>query len=222
MDDVIGFDFTYPIKIQLTNGPNLWRITLENADIEITRQRLRPQLTAYSQRDPRWKDDVYAGGKTFGQAGCYVVCVAMIASVANYELTPPEVAEKLRDVGCFEGPNLSYPQNIPQALPRLAYGGTIDWRKKRADIDRLQTELNYGPTIVEVEFNPGGTQPPDDQHFVVAEKLVSNGAAELLITDPWDGAATRLLERYALDHWDLGRAIYGLRLLRVQETECAI
>jgi len=44
-------------------------------------------MTAYSQKDPRWRNIVFAGGKTLGAAGCYVTCVAMIASLAGYELS---------------------------------------------------------------------------------------------------------------------------------------
>jgi hypothetical protein len=224
MDDVIGFDFTYPVEMRITNGPNLWLVEVKNADIDITRTRTRADLTAYSQRDPRWKDEEYMPGATFGRYGCLVCCVAMVASTAGYTLTPPEVAEKLRQTDAFEGPLLQDPREIPKALPKLEYNGTVHWRDRAADIGILKRELRRGPVIVEVEFIPGGPAPPTDQHFVVAEHLVSNGTQDLLIADPWDGACTRLLERYALDHWDLARAIYGLRLLQVKEDEpeCAI
>jgi len=170
-------------------------------------------MTLYSQRDARWRDTVYAGGMTFGKAGCYVTCVAMLASLAGYADEPPEVARRLAQAGCFAGAQLSFPQRIPQAYPLLVWEGRRDWRNWPADLDWLRQQLDDGPVILEVEFVPGGAQPPDDQHFVVAEAFTLKGD-DLLIADPWDGSATRLLERYALEHWDLARAIYGARLLR--------
>ncbi len=170
-------------------------------------------MAAYSQRDPRWRDEVYAGGLTIGQAGCYVTCVAMVASCAGYVDTPPQVALKLREAGCFSGALLANPHFIPNAYPALAWAGALDWRNRPANLVRLRAELERGPAIVEVEFWPGGAVPPQDQHFVVAQSLTDNG--DLVIIDPWDGAEVRLLARYAQEHWDLARAVYGLRLLRV-------
>jgi len=177
---------------------------------------LEMPMTLYSQRDPRWRDQVYAGRMSFGQAGCYVTCVAMIASLTGSDDNPPVVAIKLREAGCFSGTYLSHPERIPQAYLGLQWDGLLDWRNQAADLMRLQVELAQGPVIIEVEFSPGGAAPPNDQHFVVAESFTNDGK-DLYIVDPWDGARTRLMERYALDSWDLARAIYGARLLRVGE-----
>jgi hypothetical protein len=179
----------------------------------------KPVMMAYSQRDPRWKDTIYAGGLTFGQAGCLVTCVAMIASLAGYEDTPPQVAEKLREANVFRGARLDYPARIPDAYPLLRWNGIHNWRNVPADISILADELSEGPVIIEVEFVPGGAMPPDDQHFVVGEVLVGGGddEADLIITDSWDGSQTRLLERYALDNWSLARSVYRVWLLRVAE-----
>lgn len=177
-------------------------------------ERLGPaKMILYSQRDPRWRDAVYAGNLTFAQAGCYVTCVAMIASLTGSDDTPPVVAGKLCNAGCFSGEFLSRPDRIPQAYPALAWDGALDWRSTAADLGRLQVELARGPMIIEVEFRAGGAAPPLDQHFVLIESFTSDGH-DLHIVDPWDGSRTRLLERYALENWDLARAIYGARLLR--------
>ena len=173
-----------------------------------------PAMTLYSQRDPQWRDIVYAGGKTFGVGGCYVVCVAMIASLAGYEMAPPDVGAVLHRAGAFQGAYLSRPERIPEVFPGLRWDGALDWRQRPADMSRLRREMEEGPVIIEVEFRPGGAEPPADQHFVVAKYFTRDGR-DLSIADPWDGTATRLLERYALEHWDLARAIYGARLLKV-------
>jgi len=167
------------------------------------------RITHYSQRDPRWRDVEYAGGLTFGAAGCYVTCVAMVLSLAGYTDTPPEVASKLHYVGAFVGANLSNAYRIPDAYPLTVWDGRHDWDGP-ADVDVVRAELARGPTILEVDYNE--TTATQEQHFVVAVGLVGD---DIEIVDPWDGATTRLMERYALDHWDLARAVYGLRLLRV-------
>lgn len=174
----------------------------------------KARMAPYSQRDPRWRNTAYAGGRTFGQVGCYVVCVAMVASLAAYDDEPPDVAAKLRDVGAFSGALLSRPDRIPHAYPRLVWDGSLNWRQSGANLARLRRELAAGPAIIEVEFRPGGARPPQDQHFVVAEHFTDDWR-DLVVVDPWDGTRTRLLRRYALDNWDLGRAVYGMRLLRV-------
>jgi len=72
------------------------------------------RVTAYSQNDERWALQYYAGGVTFGKAGCLVVAVSMIASLAYAEpMLPPVVARSLRLAGAFEGALLSHPARIP-------------------------------------------------------------------------------------------------------------
>lgn len=165
-------------------------------------------VTLYSQCDPRWRSLIYAGGTTFCKAGCYVVSVAMMLSLAGYDDTPPVVAANLRNANCFSGNLLTRPQNISDVYPRVRYEGTYQWHDRPADMSRIRSSLETGPVIMEVDFRPGYKF---NQHFVVAEKLVDG---EIIIADPQDGVRTRLMERYAQGHWDLARAIYGLRLLR--------
>lgn len=175
-----------------------------------------PTLILYSQRDPAWRDVEYVPGYKFGSYGCLVTCVAMLASYAGYPDTPPELAARLRGFDCFVGGELSKPQNIPAAYPKLDWQGRVDWRAGPADIPALLDYVNQCPTIVEVDAHPGGTPPPADAHFVVAIGYAED-ESDLYIADPWDGSETLLLERYALDHWDLARAVFGVRLLRIAE-----
>lgn len=182
-----------------------------------------PLLTLYSQRDPRWRNLVYAGGMTFKAAGCYVTSVAMQLSLAGYTDAPPTVAEKLCEAGCFSGALLGRPDRIPKVYPLMHYDGPVNvgqdgplrWHHGEADMKRVKKELAEGPCIIEVDFIPPTAK--FNQHFVVAERFTTGGK-DLVIADPWDGTRTRLLERYAQDHWDLKRAIYGMRLLRVKAS----
>jgi hypothetical protein len=172
-----------------------------------------PTMKLWSQRDARWRDTVYASGATFGRNGCYVICVAMIASLAGYTDEPPEVARKLREANCFVGGDLRYLARVPTAYPKLACDGLVNWHGGDADLVRLRAELERGPVILEVDFHPGGVKPPGDAHFVVAESFTADGL-DLNIADPWDGSRVKLLARYALKSWDLGDAVWGMRLLR--------
>ena len=79
-------------------------------------------------------------------------------------------------------------------------------------MELVRLELMRSLVIAEVDFIPPTAR--FNQHFVIIESFTADGD-DMHIADPWDGARTKLLERYALDHWDLQRAIYGLRLLRV-------
>ncbi len=195
-----------------TNARQRELIDLQREEmIELIELLSTPEMTIYSQRDPRWRDVVFAGGMTLGQAGCYVTCVAMVASLAGYTDSPPIVAEHLREVEAFEGAELAHPERISDAYPRLEWRGRVDWRDVPADMGEVLDQLNVGPVITEVDFVPRTSKL--DQHFVVAEQLTPTHD-DLCIVDPWDGASTRLLERYALNHWNLARSIYGLRLLR--------
>ena len=124
-----------------------------------------PDLIPYSQRDPRWVNEKYAGGVTFGKAGCYVTAVASVLSTVGYTDTPPEVAKELRDAGCFAGAFLSRPERIPLAYPRMKYAETYRWHDTAADMDIVWANLELGPVIAEVDFRP--TTRAFNQHFVV-------------------------------------------------------
>lgn len=173
------------------------------------------RVIAMSQNDPRWKHQVYAGNTTFGTAGCLVVSIAMIASLAYPErIEPPEVAARMRAAGCFNGAFLSHPSRIPQAFERLEWGGVVHWRNKPADISALSAELaRFGAAICEVKWYPSGPSPEqNNQHFVVVTGL-AGGDAE--IVDPWDGERKALSStRYRLAGWDAARTLYGIRLVR--------
>jgi len=206
------------IRVDGVPGPDVFMLTEAGADFALLTlegrayfKTLGPSLTLYSQRDPRWRDLVYAGGMIFGKAGCYVTAVAMILSLAGYEDDPPTVAAKLREAGCFSGALLTQPEKIPTAYPLMRYDGTVQWHSVAADMERFRAEIEKCPCIIEADFVPPTAE--FNQHFVLCLGWADDGK-DLLIADPWDGTRTKLLERYAQDHWSLERALYGMRLLR--------
>lgn len=210
------------LRVDGTPGPDVHCLNEAGADFALLTLEgrayfkvLGPSLTLYSQRDPRWRNLIYAGGLTFGAAGCYVTAVTMVLGLAGYRDDPPTVAAKLREADCFAGPLLTKPEKIPTAYPRMRYDGLARWHRIAADLEEFEIELSKGPIIIEVDFVPPTAK--FNQHFVVAERLTPDGK-DLMIADPWDGMRTQLLQRYARDHWSLERALYGMRLLRVKET----
>lgn len=186
------------------------------------------QVRTYSQRDPRYADQVYAGGLTFGAAGCLVCSIAMIASLV-YEgepLTyPPEVARRLRAAECFNGGLLSHPSRISRAFDRLWWGGALHWRNSPADLSVLAGEVErHGATICEVKFNPSKPLTYEangrtiwNQHFVVVEAVDVDGN-DAVIVDPWTGKRQMLTQSpYAKPlGWSASRALYGVRMVRAQ------
>jgi hypothetical protein len=193
--------------------------------IEQALARLRALLTPatedvllhFSQNDSRWKNEIYSGGQTFGQAGCLVTCVAMIAAQAQPELTPTQVALALRNAGAFVGALLSRPARIPTAFPWLSWEGAMHWRMVPAQITELAAMLAaHGPTILEVKWDPKDKTPPDkgNQHFVVATAITA-ALDDVTVVDPWDGEEKSLLtSRYALPmKWRIETAIQGVRRL---------
>jgi len=184
-------------------------------------------LGNFSQRDPRWRNDEFAGGLRFETDGCYVCAVANILWYAGYSDEPPVVAKALRDAGCFSGAMLSRPHLIPTAYPGVQYNGPMDvsrdgplrWHDGDADMERVFAELEKGPVIAEIDFQ-WRTQT-FNQHFVVLVEPTDdkrdiwiNDPRDIWINDPWDGSVVRLLQKYAGEYWKLERAVYGLRLLQ--------
>lgn len=187
-----------PLSVVVRHEGGLYRLT-------------RRPLRLYSQRDPRWAA-APLGDTTIGKAGCYITCVAMLASLAGYSDTPDQTLAKLMQAGAMSGPLLLYPERIPTAYPKLEWRGRLDYRNVPADVDRVRRELASGPTIIEVDFDPRA--PGFNQHFVLGLGFVDD---DIEIADPWDGHAKLLLRsRYAFPKGGLARAIHGLRLLRVR------
>jgi hypothetical protein len=185
--------------------------------LDHTQPTIRP-ITPYSQNDPRWKNQTYHADATFGQYGCLVCCIAMIASQA-YDLTPPQIATELRAVGAFQGRLLTRPDRIPTALPKLEYASHTHYRTVAADIPAIAREIRtYRATIAELKSNPHGPMPQTgNQHFVVITHI---DPQEATILDPVDGQEKPLsTSPYVLPGWTPSRAIYGIRRLRIRAPD---
>lgn len=174
---------------------------------------------AYSQNDPRWKNQVYAGDTTFASAGCYVACVSMLATWGGSIDTPPQTAAKMREAKCFNGNMLSNPQNIPDAYPSLEWPDGAYWNRTGDKVpggtmmaikDKITQQ---GPLILKVDYKPENYK--FNMHFVLATSLINNDDLEII--DPLDGKRVSLLSRYGKAcGWTIEQAIFGYRGLRVR------
>jgi len=129
------------------------------------------QITALSQRDPRWINSPL-GDATIGTDGCLITSLASLLG-----LTPPEVVNRLNSIpkdakgntGLVSG-KLVYWSRLPEAFP-----GMTQHRVWSFDEQLATSQL---PTLLEVDFD--GTPRTDNKHWVV---LINKDT----IMDPWTG-----------------------------------
>jgi hypothetical protein len=122
----------------------------------------------YSQRDWRWswrKVNV----STFGKVGCTVTALTGLLFVAGYDLTPPQVAEKLRAVNGFIGDLLIW-SRVEKAFPKVHF----QWRFYKYDNAGVKEILKKGiPVMVEVLLS-------GHRHWVLF-------LGDQKMSDPWTG-----------------------------------
>lgn len=163
-----------------------------------------PEIMAYSQRDERWRNDLMMT-VTIGGYGCAMTCCAMLASQFDPNITPQTLNKFLRNNGGYTSDNRIYWSKVSELIPQLKYETYVKWTYTPADVDFVLSEIDKQPVILQVDFKPQTVYP--DMHFVLA---IAHNTSDIEIIDPWDGSKTKLLERYALDNWDLKRAIYSI------------
>ena len=142
--------------------------------------------------------------KTIGQVGCAMTCCAMLASQFDKSITPKTFNEFLRNNHGYVDYNLILWSKLTQLMPQIKFTDYEKWEYTLADMNYVQETVSKHPTILRVDFRPGGAL---DSHFVLALSMQDN---DINIIDPWDGAHTKLLRRYVLDNWNLARAIYAM------------
>lgn len=118
-----------------------------------------------SQRDSRWANiEVGTGGRSIGQVGCTITCLAMIGNT-----TPDIVNQKLKAVNGYAQGNLVLWTKIKEALPQLQF------LTRGYAYDNAVVAKNL-PCLVEVNGAPIG----GFRHWVV---FIGNQR----LYDPWDG-----------------------------------
>ncbi len=137
----------------------------------------------FSQGDPRWAADSYAGSTfTIQQKGCALSSLAMAINYAGVATDPAALNTLMSNDGDFVGTGVNW-----DAATRDASDDTLEFHAYRTtDIQYLSQILSMGyPVIVGVNLNAKG-QPG---HFVLVTG-VENGS--FVINDPGHADATTL------------------------------
>lgn len=133
------------------------------------------EMTYYSQFDPRWMEEPYGDLDTIGQAGCGVVCMAMVVSTLTGEVhEPTELAEWSVENGYYCEGNGSYHSLVPAAA--AAYG--LTW-EGNLDVQGVVGALAEGKLVVAVMGEGHFTR---GSHFIVLRGITGEG--KILVSDP--------------------------------------
>lgn len=142
-------------------------------------------VRVYSQRDWRWRWSKFGfGGGTFGSYGCTTVALTSLLFTLGYDLTPPQVAERLRKVKAYTGDLLIWGR-VQLAFPKVKFV----WRNYAYKNAPVKEAVEKGmPVMVEVLLN-------GHRHWVLF-------LGDQKMMDPWNGrvisTATYPLIGYAL------------------------
>lgn len=152
-------------------------------------------MTLYSQRDKKWKDKKFADGEyTFGQAGCLVVCLSMVASHYGREIEPDRLDEELKKVNGFSGALYIW-NSLSKIFPQIIETKRVSTPRpvtalQFSEIDKTLSDGNL--VIVEVDFIPETATV--NSHFVV---ITGKSGNDYDIADPWTGTKENL-EKYGV------------------------
>lgn len=124
----------------------------------------------YSQRDIRWSWRKFGfGGGNFYNYGCTVTALTSLLFVAGYDLTPPQVAERLRNAKAFTGDLIIW-SRIQIAFPKVKFV----WRGYGYNNAPVKENIEKGnPTLVEVLLS-------GHRHWVLF-------LGDMKMMDPWNG-----------------------------------
>jgi hypothetical protein len=124
----------------------------------------------YSQRDWRWALVKFGfGGGRFKDYGCTVTALTGLLFTVGYDLTPPQVAEKLRKVNGFSGDLLIW-SKVEKAFPKVKF----QWRFYKYNNTQVKQLISKGvPVMVEVLLS-------GHRHWVLF-------LGDQKMSDPWTG-----------------------------------
>jgi len=201
-----------------------WFIAVDNhsglAVVQYTRLAGLAPVAHFSQRDPRWAAQRLgnAGTSTIGSHGCAITALASVLSQYYPTITPAEVNTYLQANGGYSGNELLWAA-LPGLYQQLNSVERYDWDRRltAAEVAMVNQRLQQ-VCIGEVDFYP--KTATQEMHFVVLlGRTTTNGIADYVILDPWDGSVSTLLLRYGdtnadgIPDWDIARALYGIRVL---------
>lgn len=149
----------------------------------------------YSQLDPRWSTQTLGNGRaTIGSWGCLMTCMAMALTSFGTTITPPELNQRAKANGTFDGSAINF--GAPAAIGGLRYKGNVrSWPDREVlhapwtgedPIERIDKALAAGNIVVaqvDTKPNNGFFNSNNEQHWVVIVKRTPDGS-DYLIIDP--------------------------------------
>jgi hypothetical protein len=197
-----SYDVTGDVIEQYARLVETWRAGLAPAK-PVTAT--KPQVVAYSQRDPRWAVQVLGSGPdTLSQSGCVVSAVAGVLASWGANTDPGRLNAWLREHSGFAGMLYRWDAVRPFGV---VLEELITCTLTPAPLARLEAALAADRAVlVQVDWAPGGAV---QAHWV---RLLPGGK----IVDPWQppGRELDLLSRYFAPGWDAARAIFRVAIYR--------
>ena len=193
MQDDHGNVFGDPIWARIVSTPAIDVTTGEGTALS---RLLNDRTIWYSQRNPAWEADTLGFGQaTIGSWGCLMTCMAMALSAYGLQFTPPELNQKLKDLGSngFRGSSVQFAG--PSVIGQLRYQNVASWPETADDnavwtgenpIERINNALAAGKMVlaqVDSKPNNGLFDSNIDQHWVIIVKGTPEGN-DYLIIDP--------------------------------------
>lgn len=201
-----------------------WRYDAVIGNRQLVGPNVKPTPAPYPmqhfyQSDSRWKNKSLLGSTyTIGGWGCALCCATSVVSQADPDIDPYKLNALLLEshpagngLLLWEAVAALYTDVVYDGPANRWQDGDLIWVHIAADMERVKLELTCGPVIMQVDYKPGGKL---NSHFVIAMGWNREGT-DILLYDPVKGRETLLLQDYGVVGWELSRAIYGLRLLRL-------
>lgn len=130
-------------------------------------------MRIYNQRDSKWSHVTLGTKGTIGNLGCTITAIAQLLTTNGYNITPPQVNDRLKAVGGYSNGNLVIWSKLSQAYPQIK-SATRHWSYNN-DTAVKAIKDNKG-VLVEVD----GSRIGAPKHWVL---YIGNGQ----MTDSWFG-----------------------------------
>lgn len=167
-------------------------------------------MITFSQRDPKWKDEILGTGKlSIGQAGCLVTSVAAMLATWGEGINPYQLNEYLKTHHGYVNGNLfvfSAVNNLGAVFVRR-----INCYSIPAPVKWLKDAINEGLGVIAlVDAKPGSKL---DQHWVWLMALAENSGH---IMDSWQLPGNELtgLGQYLATGWTPARGIFAAAIYK--------
>lgn len=142
---------------------------------------------AYSQNDPRWKNDKLGKSKswTMGEAGCFVTSGSNVLKAFGHDITPGDLNKLATAHGLIDANgNVTRWDWLAVLFPTvLKFVEVKDWSSSLADLKYLNIRNDINTEIIiEIDDSPStGLQT----HFM--RTIGWDGGTDVIVDDSWDG-----------------------------------